>query len=168
MKYLLVPFAALLLISCNEKKSTVFVETINWEKRSIALNPADTFETGKTYLSVYPQIYSRNEDRTEDLTATVSLRNVSTKDSVYLLKAGYFHTSGKPVRTYFEKPIYLAPLETVEIILADNDNAGGSGANFIFDWKIKPHTPEPLFECVMLSTSGGQGISFTTKGVRTN
>ena len=57
-------------------------------------------------------------------------------------------------------------METVEIVIDQDDNEGGTGANFIFDWKIKPDTNEPLFEAVMISTYGQQGLSFTTTGIR--
>ena len=56
-------------------------------------------------------------------------------------------------------------METVEIVIDENDKEGGTGANFHFDWRIKPLSNEPLFEAVMIS-SFGQGLSFTTQGKR--
>ena len=70
------------------------------------------------------------------------------------------------VETYLDHPNYVAPLETVEIVISEKDDTGGSGANFLFDWAIHPGTPEPLFEGIMISTIGSQGLSFTTQGVR--
>ena len=55
-------------------------------------------------------------------------------------------------------------METVEIVIDESDKEGGTGANFLFNWSIKPNSTEPFFESVMLSTSGQQGISFTTQG----
>lgn len=60
----------------------------------------------------------------------------------------------------------MAPLETVEIVVDETDVEGGTGANFIFEWSKKDSTPEPLFEAVMISTSGQQGLSFTSTGIR--
>jgi hypothetical protein len=57
-------------------------------------------------------------------------------------------------------------METVQIIIEEQDNEGGTGANFVFDWKIKANTIEPIFEAVMISTYGSQSISFTTTGKR--
>ena len=48
----------------------------------------------------------------------------------------FFDTKGKRIRSYFEKPIYLSPLETVKIIIDELDTSGGTGANFIFNWSI--------------------------------
>tara|TARA_R110002073_G_scaffold4213_1_gene27929 strand:+ start:69077 stop:69538 length:462 start_codon:yes stop_codon:yes gene_type:complete len=142
------------------------VNPVNWEKRTIDISQKDSLEFGRTYLSSYSQIYSMSEHRTHNLTAMASLRNTSMSDTIYVLKATYHDTAGKLVRTYFEKPIYLLPLETVEIIIDEIDTEGGTGSNFIFDWKIPKSASEPLFEGVMSSTMGQQGLSFTTQGKR--
>jgi len=152
--------------SCETQPEISSINPINWEKRAVRLNPGDSLETGKAYLSIYSQIYSQTEHRTHGLTATISMRNTSELDSIFVLKANYYNTDGALIRTYFDHPIYLAPMETVEIVIDELDLEGGTGANFIFDWKMKPSTPEPIFEGVMISTSGQQGLSFTTEGKR--
>ncbi|MFN3176951.1 MAG: DUF3124 domain-containing protein [Phaeodactylibacter xiamenensis] len=128
-------------------------------------NP-DSLASGTTYLSVYSQIYSQTEHRTHDLTATISLRNVNRKDTVYIEEAVYYDTHGTPIRNYFARPIFIAPMETVEIVIDEIDREGGTGANFLFDWRTPLTGNAPLFEAVMISTSGQQGLSFTTQGVR--
>ena len=129
-------------------------------------NNNDSLGMSSTYLSVYSHIYTLTEEKITDLTATISMRNTSMTDTLYVFKAEYFDTNGKSVRNYITQPIFIAPMETAEIVIEQKDNAGGSGANFIFDWKIKAGAPEPLFEAVMISTAGGQGLSFTTQGKR--
>ena len=57
-------------------------------------------------------------------------------------------------------------METLEIIIEEDDTEGGSGANFIFDWAVNNEKNPPLFEAVMISTHGTQGLSFTTRGVQ--
>lgn len=57
-------------------------------------------------------------------------------------------------------------METIEIVIDEKDNEGGSGANFIFNWRANAQLTEPLFESVMISTYGQQGISFLTQGIR--
>jgi len=154
-------------ISCMEgSKEYSSLNPVNWETRSIDISQKDSLEFGRTYLSSYSQIYSMSEHRTHNLTAMASLRNTSMTDTVYVLKATYHDTEGKLVRTYFDKPIYLVPLETVEIIIDEIDTEGGTGSNFIFEWKIPKTASEPLFEGIMSSTMGQQGLSFTTQGKR--
>ena len=94
------------------------------------------------------------------------MRNTSLRDTVYIDNAEYFDTKGKSIRTYFDKTIYIAPMETVEIVIDEIDREGGTGGNFLFNWKTNYASNEPLFEGVMISTSGQQGLSFTTQGHR--
>jgi hypothetical protein len=153
------------LFACREPEPTSSVKPVNWKERFVELNESDSLVTGSTYLSVYSQIYSRSESRTHDLTSTISMRNTSLTDSIYMLKADYYNTHGELLRTYFKNPIFISPMETIEIVIDEVDNEGGTGANFIFEWAVRDETHKPLFEAVMISTSGQQGISFTTQGV---
>jgi len=157
-----------LIASCENEKAISSYNPVDWETRSAKTPKIDSLQNGKSYLSVYSEIYSQTEHRTHNLTTTVSMRNINIKDTIYINKAEYFNTEGKLIRTYFDHPIYIAPLETVEIVVDETDVEGGTGANFIFEWSVKDSISEPLFEGVMISTSGQQGLSFTSKGVRIN
>jgi hypothetical protein len=154
------------MFSCEYENEFSEVKAENWKSRAVKTALYDSLVDGTTFLSVYSQIYSQSEHRKHDLTATISMRNTSASDTIYLDHAEYYDTHGKSIHSYFDKTIYVAPLETVEIVINEADQAGGTGGNFIFDWKKKPETSEPLFECVMISTSGQQGLSFTTVGKR--
>lgn len=155
-----------ILQACQEKETMSSIDPINWDTKRIVLNSNDSLIEGRTYLSVYSQIYSQSEHIKHDLTATISMRNANMKDTIYIKKADFYDTKGKLIRTYFKHLIYVAPMETLEIIIDELDQHGGTGANFIFDWQIKPGSNEPIFESVMISTSGQQGISFTTQGTK--
>jgi len=156
----------LLIFSCNEKADVSSISPENWSKRVANISGKDSLEFGKSYLSIYSQIYSYSEQTTYNLTAMVSLRNTSDSDTIYILRAEYYDTHGKSIRKYFEKPIFLAPMETTDIIIDETDTSGGTGSNFMFDWKIQKNCSEPIFEGVMNSTMGQQGLSFTTQAVR--
>ncbi|WBU89520.1 DUF3124 domain-containing protein [Cellulophaga omnivescoria] len=150
--------------SCTESKETTTISTINWNKRSVGHKVSDSLKTGKTYLSVYSQVYSQSEHTTHDLTATINLRNTSGTDTLYILQAEYFNTVGKSIRNYTPKPIYIAPMESLAIVIDEHNKDGGTGGNFIFNWKINNQTSNPLFEGVFISTKGQQGLSFVTQG----
>lgn len=157
---------SLTMLSCEKEKELSSVNPVNWKNRIANYSAQDSLIKGSSYLSVYSEIYSQTEHITHDLTATVSLRNANSKDTVFIDKAEYFNTHGNSIRTYFNKPIFIAPMETVEIVIDETDREGGTGGNFLFDWKIKPNSIEPLFEAIMISTSGQQGLSFSTQGLR--
>lgn len=165
-KHILSLLIIALTLGCTHKREISSINPENWAKRAIDISKKDSLEYGKSYLSIYSQIYSNSEHKTHNLTAMVSMRNTSDSDTIFLLKAEYFDTHGKSIRTYFSKPIYLAPMETTEIIIDESDIEGGTGSNFIIEWKIPKNSPEPLFEGVMNSTMGQQGLSFTTLAKR--
>ncbi len=154
------------IISCKEEGKLSSLDPVIWKNRAANISSKDSLESGETYLSIYSQIYNRNEMNRHNLTAVASLRNTSSTDTIYLTKAVYFDSHGKAIRTYFDYPIYLAPMETVEIVIDEIDVEGGTGSNFIFDWQKAKSTTEPLFEGVMTSVMGQQGLSLITQGKR--
>ena len=165
MKSVVLFSLVLVLVRCGDHVMAPKVTPLDLSLREIAIDKIEEFTNGQTYLSVYSQIYSQSEMKTHNLTVTVSMRNINMEDTVFITKAEYFDTKGKSIRDYVTLPIYIAPMETVEIIIDQNDKQGGTGANFVFDWKIQKTSNPPLFEGVMISTYGQQGLSFTTQGV---
>ena len=154
------------ITSCEEEGKLSSMDPVIWKNRTAQISPEDSLEMGETYLSIYSQIYNLNERGKHNLTALASLRNTSSTDTIYLTKAVYYDSHGKAVRTYFDYPIYLAPMETVEIVIDEIDVEGGTGSNFIFDWKKSKSTTEPLFEGIMTSVISQQGLSLITQGKR--
>ncbi len=165
-KFVFLLISVCILCSCNEQKKMSSIDPVNWKKRTVTKMPTDSLLKGESYLSVYSQIFTQTEEVINNLTATVSIANTDRNDTIYIDKAAYFNTKGQLIRTYFDKTIYLAPMETVQIVIDQLDEEGGTGANFIFDWQTKKETNEPYFEAVMISTYSQQGISFTTQGKR--
>lgn len=158
----------MLLVGCEagQVPTVSSADPNDWAARRARL-PSDTTQVvGATYLPSYSQIYTETEHRRFNLTGTISIRNINLRDSVYLLRAAYYDTHGNLVRTYFEEPIYLAPMETVAIVIDQDDQSGGTGDNFYFEWSRDSAVHDPFFEGVFISTYGQQGISFTTRGVR--
>lgn len=158
-------FSIVFLLSCSGEKEEE-VHQNDWSTRKATFQPGDSLETGTTYLSVYSSVYSFTEKSTTNLTATVSLRNTDLDNQIYVQDAKYYNTQGDLIRTYFDEAIFIDPLETVEIVIYQYDEEGGTGGNFIFNWSKAPKTCEPMFEAVMISTSGQQGLSFSTQGKR--
>lgn len=157
-------FTSLVISSCEGPRKLSSTNQENWNKRTVHTALPDSLEIGSTFLSIYSQIYMRNDQDQANLTATVSLHNPNLNDQIFIDKAVYFNTHGEPIRVYFDKTIFIQPMETVQIVIDGIDSEGGTGANFVFDWQIKPGTNEPIFEAVMISTQGRLGISFVTAG----
>jgi hypothetical protein len=84
---------------------------------------------------------------------------------MYVQIADYYDSKGDLHRHYLEKPILLAPLESVEFVVEDREMHGGAGANFIVDWGTNHPGMIPVIQAVMIGTADQQGISFVTEGV---
>ncbi len=156
----------LICFSCDHKRAKTEIEPIDWNARIARTNFDSTYVKAKTYLSIYSQIYGQNEHRLHNLTVTVGIRNTSETDTLFIARAEFFDTHGKSIIKYIENPIFISPMETVEIVIDQIQKLGGTGGNFIFDWMMNTENPMPLFEAVMISTSGQQGLSFTTQGIK--
>lgn len=156
---------SLFMVACSgPKKEDPSPKTTKFIEKKVQLNTQDSaLHQGSTHLSVYSSIYSQTEHRTHNLTATVSMRNINISDSLYITKAVYHDTKGEPIYTYFDYPVGLSPMETLEIVINQKDGKGGTGGNFVFEWYTAANAPH--FEAVMISTSGQQGISFRTEGI---
>lgn len=165
-RVLVISVLSFIVISCQTNKEFETLPSENWSEREFTEPLLDSLSVGETYLSVYSEIYSVSEKSRHSLTVTVSMRNPSIKDTVFVSNADFYDSHGELLKQYVEKPIFIAPMETLDIIIGEKNNSGGTGANFIFKWKSKLNGPDPIFEGVMISTMGQQGLSFTTQGVR--
>ena len=121
------------------------------------------------YVPVYSEIYYRDGRNIVPLTTTLSLRNISIHDTVYIAEVNYHDSYGTLLHNYIGKTLMLRPLESVEYVVEHLINKGGVGANFIVEWgSLKEKTKAPLIQAVMIGTSGGQGISLITNGIILN
>ncbi len=156
----------LLLVACSSYEGNdEMPPEEKWTDRIATISAEDSLIEGTTYLSVYSHIYSISEHRLHDLSATISLRNTSQTERVYIKSADYYHTDGELVKSYLEQPIYINPMETAEIMIFEKDQRGGTGGNFIFEWATTNKKNKPYFEAIMISAHGGKGLSFTTQGL---
>ncbi|EJF54695.1 Protein of unknown function (DUF3124) [Saprospira grandis DSM 2844] len=165
MKWTSLFFLLLLLSACQPLSTeTSSIKSPVWEEQTAAqqlLTPIKG-EEKKSYLSVYPAVFSLHEGRQHQLTVTLSLRNRSPKDSLYISQLDYYNGEGELLRNYLEQPIFLRPLQTLSLVLNEKDKEGGTGASFIINW-LQAAGPTPIFEAIMISTSGQQGLSFRTQ-----
>ena len=139
-----------------------------WQKH---LTPT-TIDTSKSmameeeiYVPIYSHIYVENEQRTVDLAATFSFRNVDPDHSIIIKSVRYYSTDGTLLKDYLKTPVLLKPLATADFVITREDSSGGSGANFIIDWVADTNVLEPLAESVMVATGSPQSMAFTSRGI---
>ncbi len=132
-------------------------------------NPGDTrtddlINQHLVYVPVYSHTYF-DGGRPFSLETTLSIRNVSVSNPIYLDSVKYYDTNGNLASTQLDQLIKLAPLQTIEFLVKRRDSTGGSGANFLVRWLSDSDVDEPIVEALMVGIAGTQGISFRRQGV---
>ncbi|MFH1883369.1 MAG: DUF3124 domain-containing protein [Planctomycetota bacterium] len=116
------------------------------------------------YVPAYSHIYSGNNEKPFLLTVTLSIRNIDPKHQIKIIIIDYYETQGKLLKKYLDKTVILNPLESLRYVIPERDKSGGSGANFIVEWKSDIFVNPPIVESIMIGTQTQQGISFTSRG----
>ena len=118
----------------------------------------------QVYVPIYSSIFFHDNRRTLELAATLFIHNVDPGHPITVARVDYYDTKGKLIRKELDKPAELAPFETRNFVVERNDTSGGTGANFIVEWRSAEKVVAPLIEALMVGITSGQGISFTTQG----
>jgi len=129
----------------------------------VSVDSSDLNYLQTDYVPVYSDIYHRDGTRRFILTTTISIRNTSLSDSAYILNATYYDSYGHILSEYVDSTILLTPLESIEFVVDEEEIVGGAGANFIIDWGSSTYNDQIMTQSVNISTSGQQGLSFTTE-----
>lgn len=159
-------FLVLMTNSCIDRSPNRNLEGEDlFEEKAYYLDEVDPAFRDTFYIPIYSDIYSGTRNMKYDLTATLSIRNTSLKDSIFLETIDYYDNDGALVRSYVEGVLLLKPLQSVQYVIEKNDKEGGTGANFIVCWGANDHQIHPLMQGVMISTEGQQGLSFITEGI---
>jgi Protein of unknown function (DUF3124) len=116
------------------------------------------------YVSIYSHVYSGVKARPFDLGAILSIRNTDLNQPITIVSAKYYDTDGMLLKEYLGESLPLKALASTRYIIKEDDKAGGSGANFIVQWKSDKKVTPPIIEAIMIGTHSGQGISFVARG----
>ena len=135
------------------------VSTFAYADNTILLSKGQTI-----YVPAYSHIYSGDRERPFLLTVTVSIRNTDPNQPIKIITVDYYQTQGNLLTKFMETPVTLKPLESIRYVIPEKDKAGGSGANFIVEWKSDKFVNPPIVESVMIGTRSGQGVSFISRG----
>ena len=106
------------------------------------------------YVPVYSSIFEGLKRQMVELSATVSIRNVSSHRPLILNFVRYYGSRRPKDKGLSRLSRTLAPLATVEFVVQRMDVAGGPGANFLVEWLGAADIDEPIMEAVMFGYSG--------------
>lgn len=121
----------------------------------------------RLYLPIYSHIWHGEMDKNGQpmkilMSVSVSIRNTDSAKSIRIISAQYFDTNGIKLREYVTTPKTIGPMGTYELFIPRSDDTGGSGANFVINWKSdKPASP-PVVEGFHANLPVGRSIAFTS------
>lgn len=160
-------FSAFFLVSCLDHNPNLDKSGED-ELKSLELDydlESDSMQLRQViYVPIYSDIYLDEQTQKSLLAATLSIRNTSFTDSLFISKIDYFNTEGDLVRSYIDGPISLTPMASVNYVIEKKDDTGGAGANFIVELSARNKSVKPLIQAVMIGESGNKGFSFSTDG----
>jgi len=164
MKYISIILISLLFVACkNDKKQSEIAQKRNYPSHNYTYTNLDHnkikyYET--IYLPVYSDIYEQDGTKKYPITITVSIRNTSLTDSAYIQSTAYYDSYGKLLQSYVDSTILISPLESIEFVVEEKEDAGGAGANFLIEWAAIKYSDQILIQAIMVNAYNG--FSFQT------
>ncbi|TXD66848.1 DUF3124 domain-containing protein [Polaribacter glomeratus] len=157
-----------IFISCENKNPNIIKSGVD-ELESLELgHPIDKNQmkyNDTIYVPIYSNIYVTRVNQKCLLAATLSIRNTSYSDSLFVTKIDYFNTEGVLVKNYLHNSISLPPMASINYVIEKEDDTGGSGANFIVELSGKNKHVKPIIQAIMIGENGtNQGFAFSTDG----
>lgn len=155
----------ILLSACSQ--STENTERLHFKMEQLqALHTEDASYKERIYVPVYTDVFHIDQSKLFPLTVTLSLRNTSLKDTVYIYKVDYYNSMGKAIKQHIadKQMLALSPLESYDLVINKKTFSGDTGANFIVDWGRTCGNGQLMVQALMINTSGQQGLSFITDG----
>ena len=128
-------------------------------REQLALSKGQT-----VYVPAYSHIYIGGKKRPFALAITLSIRNIDPNADITLSEVNYYGSQGKLIESFVDGASSVKPQESVRFVVAEDDDGGGSGANFIVKWTSATEINPPIIESIMIGTQSSQGISFTSRG----
>lgn len=141
------------------------IAIISMSVPALAGRTLNTSKGQKVYVPVYSHVFQGPKNRPYNLSALLSIRNVSEKFSITITQVDYYNDNGDKVRSFFDAPVVIPPMGTREAFIPERDTKGGSGANFTVRWESVSAVATPIIQAVMIGTASTQGISFVCDGV---
>jgi hypothetical protein len=114
------------------------------------------------YVPVYSHIYTEAGTSSIALATTLSIRNTSFAENIYISNIVYYGSQGEVLKRYLGSTLMLRPMHSIEFMVERTEAKRGLGANFVVNWGAAKTGAAPLIQTVMVET--GTGISFVTQG----
>lgn len=120
----------------------------------------------RTFVPFHSTLIGQGGVTRLNFSGALSIHNASAKNVLAIDKIEYRNGSGELIESYVSDPIYLKPYASLQVIIAQDDVRGGTGASFTVDWSTVEASDEPLIETIMASFTGPHSFTLLSTGRR--
>ncbi|WP_036286523.1 DUF3124 domain-containing protein [Methylocystis sp. ATCC 49242] len=119
---------------------------------------------GRTFVPLHSTLIGQGGVTRLNFSGALSIHNTSATNVLAVEKIEYRNGSGELIENYLSDPIYLKPYGSLQVVIAQDDVRGGTGASFTIDWSTPDGADDPVIEAVMASFVGTHSFSFLSAG----
>lgn len=159
--------ALMLLISCQTKNPNLNEkgqDELSARAIDTPIQQSEVEFDGTYYVPIYSDIYVGDNIPKELLAATLSLRNTSFVDTLFISTIDYYNTNGELVKSFIDQQIAISPMATVNYVIDRDDDTGGSGAHFVVDIHARSQKVKPLVQAIMVGEYSNKAFAFESDG----
>ncbi len=160
-------FLASWLYACEPKDPNINdkgQDELSARATSTPIQQSEVEFDGTYYVPIYSDIYVGDNIPKELLAATLSLRNTSFVDTLFISTIDYYDTDGAIVRSFIDQQIAISPMATVNYVIDRDDNTGGPGAHFVVDIHARSPLVKPLVQAIMVGEYSNKAFAFESDG----
>jgi hypothetical protein len=122
--------------------------------------------SGSVYVPLYDTLYVGGQRSLKNLSATLSLRNTSSDQTLVVTSVTYFDSKGAIIAELLKSPHSMAPMTTAEVYIDQSRADDTSIAGVVVGWGAETSIAPPLAEAVIVGSYGAKSISFVSRGER--
>lgn len=129
---------------------------------ALAELPPAPANKGRMFVALHSTLVGQGGMKRLNFSGALSIHNTSSRNPLLIEKIDYRDGAGQMVESYVTKPLALQPFASMQVLIAQDDVRGGTGASFIVDWSTADSAEEPVVE--VTATAGTQSFSFLSQG----
>lgn len=121
---------------------------------------------GRTFIPLHSTLLGQGGVTRLNFSGALSIHNSSATNVLAVEKIEYRNGAGQLIESYLNDPVYLKPYASLQVLIAQDDVRGGTGASFTVDWSTAEGSDEPLIEAIMTAFTGPHSYAILSPGRR--
>jgi hypothetical protein len=121
---------------------------------------------GRTFIPLHSTLLGQGGVTRLNFSGALSIHNASATNVLAIEKVEYRNGAGQLIESYLNNPVYLKPYASLQVLIAQDDVRGGTGASFTVDWSTVEGADEPLIEAIMTAFTGPHSYAILSPGRR--